>query len=113
MKSVTSFAEAAERHLDDVYGYLAWFTGDRSAAEDLAGETFHSIACRRTIHQTQAHRLYEEHRATMASDESYAALNLAQAVAICLYELRRAWLRRTDSRGSAPDRAAGWRSCGA
>jgi RNA polymerase sigma-70 factor (ECF subfamily) len=40
MKSVTSFAEAAERHLDDVYGYLAWFTGDRSAAEDLAGETF-------------------------------------------------------------------------
>jgi RNA polymerase sigma factor (sigma-70 family) len=37
---VTSFAQAAERHLDDVYGYLAWFTGDRSAAEDLAGETF-------------------------------------------------------------------------
>ena len=27
-------------HLDDVYGYLAWFTGDRFAAEDLAGETF-------------------------------------------------------------------------
>ena len=24
----------------DVFGYLAWFTGDRSAAEDLAGETF-------------------------------------------------------------------------
>jgi RNA polymerase sigma-70 factor (ECF subfamily) len=37
---VTSFAQAAERHLDDVYGYLAWFTGDRFAAEDLAGETF-------------------------------------------------------------------------
>ena len=35
-----SFAQAAERHLDDVYGYLAWFTGDRFAAEDLAGETF-------------------------------------------------------------------------
>jgi len=26
-----SFAEAAERHLDDVYGYLAWFTGDRKS----------------------------------------------------------------------------------
>jgi RNA polymerase sigma-70 factor, ECF subfamily len=38
--SGTSFAQAAERHLDDVYGYLAWFTGDRFAAEDLAGETF-------------------------------------------------------------------------
>jgi RNA polymerase sigma-70 factor (ECF subfamily) len=40
MDSVTSFAEAAESHLDDVYGYLTWFTGDRFAAEDLAGETF-------------------------------------------------------------------------
>jgi RNA polymerase sigma-70 factor (ECF subfamily) len=35
-----SFADAAERHLDEVYGYLAWFTGDRFVAEDLAGETF-------------------------------------------------------------------------
>src|SRR3954451_9424304 len=35
-----SFAEAAESHLDDVFGYLAWFVGDRFAAEDLAGETF-------------------------------------------------------------------------
>ena len=37
---MTSFAEAAESHLDDVYSYLVWFTGDRFAAEDLAGETF-------------------------------------------------------------------------
>jgi tRNA/rRNA methyltransferase len=28
------------------------------------------------------------------ADEGYAALNLAQAVAICLYELRRTWLAR-------------------
>jgi RNA polymerase sigma-70 factor (ECF subfamily) len=35
-----TFAQAAERHLDDVYAYLAWFTGDRFAAEDLAAETF-------------------------------------------------------------------------
>jgi tRNA/rRNA methyltransferase len=28
------------------------------------------------------------------SEEGYPALNLAQAVAICLYELRRAWLGR-------------------
>jgi RNA polymerase sigma-70 factor (ECF subfamily) len=40
MEDVTSFAQAAESHLDDVYGYLAWFTGDRFLAEDLAGETF-------------------------------------------------------------------------
>lgn len=37
---MTSFAQAAESHLDDVYGYLAWFTGDRFAAEDLTAETF-------------------------------------------------------------------------
>jgi RNA polymerase sigma-70 factor (ECF subfamily) len=37
---VTSFAQAAEAHLDDVYGYLLYFTGDRSAADELTGETF-------------------------------------------------------------------------
>ena len=35
-----TFAQAAEAHLDDVYGYLAWFTSDRFAAEELTGETF-------------------------------------------------------------------------
>ena len=40
MEDVTSFAQAAETHLDDVFGYLTWFTGDRFAAEDLTGETF-------------------------------------------------------------------------
>jgi RNA polymerase sigma-70 factor (ECF subfamily) len=40
MEDVTSFAQAAETHLDDVFGYLSWFTGDRSVAEDLTGETF-------------------------------------------------------------------------
>ncbi len=37
---MNGFAQAAERHLDDVYGYLAWFTGDRALAEDLTAETF-------------------------------------------------------------------------
>src|SRR3954451_23578430 len=35
-----TFGDAAERHLDDVSGYLACCTGDRFVAEDLAGETF-------------------------------------------------------------------------
>jgi RNA polymerase sigma-70 factor (ECF subfamily) len=34
------FAEAAERNLDDVRRYLVVFTGDASAADDLAAETF-------------------------------------------------------------------------
>jgi len=40
MKREMTFAQAAETHLDDVYGYLTWFTGDRGAADDLTGETF-------------------------------------------------------------------------
>src|SRR5215468_6888900 len=35
-----SFAEAAERHLDDVYRYLLVLTRDASLAEDLAADTF-------------------------------------------------------------------------
>ena len=35
-----TFAQAAEDHLDDVYGYLAWFTSDRWAAEELTAVTF-------------------------------------------------------------------------
>ena len=40
MDEVNAFAQAAESHLDDVYAYLVWFTGDRFVAEDLAAETF-------------------------------------------------------------------------
>jgi RNA polymerase sigma-70 factor (ECF subfamily) len=35
-----TFAAAAESHLDDVYGYLVYLTGDRNLAEDLASSTF-------------------------------------------------------------------------
>ena len=36
----TDFAEAAERHLDDVHAYLVYLTGDRATAEELTAETF-------------------------------------------------------------------------
>jgi RNA polymerase sigma-70 factor, ECF subfamily len=36
----TTLAEAAERHLDDVFGYLLYLTHDRTLADDLAGSTF-------------------------------------------------------------------------
>ena len=35
-----TLAEAAEEHLDDVFGYLLYLTRDRETAEDLAGSTF-------------------------------------------------------------------------
>lgn len=37
---MTTLEQAAEQHLDDVYGYLAYLTGDRGLAEELAAETF-------------------------------------------------------------------------
>ena len=35
-----AFASLAEAHLDDVFAYLLYLTGDRGVAEDLTGETF-------------------------------------------------------------------------
>jgi tRNA/rRNA methyltransferase len=42
------------------------------------------------------------HLIHVPTDPTYPALNLAQAVAICLYELRKAWLKR---QGPSPGRA--------
>jgi tRNA/rRNA methyltransferase len=42
------------------------------------------------------------HLIHIPSDPDYPALNLAQAAAVCLYELRRAWLRRTEAPAPAP-----------
>ena len=36
----TSFATVAEEHLDAVYAFLLYLTGDRAVAEDLTAETF-------------------------------------------------------------------------
>jgi RNA polymerase sigma-70 factor (ECF subfamily) len=36
----TSFAQVAEEHLDAVYAFLLYLTGDRVVAEDLTSETF-------------------------------------------------------------------------
>ena len=41
-----SLAEAAERHLDDVYRYVLYLIGDPAVAEDLTAETF-ELALRR------------------------------------------------------------------
>ena len=35
-----TFAQAAESHLDDVYGYLLYLCRNAALAEDLTGETF-------------------------------------------------------------------------
>jgi RNA polymerase sigma-70 factor (ECF subfamily) len=39
-RSPRSLAEAADAHLDDVFGYLLYLTRDRETAEDLSSSTF-------------------------------------------------------------------------
>ena len=39
-REAASFAQVAEEHLREIYGYLVYMTGDRAVAEDLTAETF-------------------------------------------------------------------------
>ncbi len=82
MTCVTSFADAAERHLDDVYGYLAWFTGDRFAAEDLAAETFE-----------RALRLWHRYDPTRGGARTWLC-QVARTVALDHFRSERRRLRR-------------------
>ena len=86
-----SFAEAAERHLDDVYGYLAWFTGDRFVAEDLAAETFE-----------RALRLWHRFDERRGSARTWLC-QLARTVALDHFRSERRRLRREEW-AAVPDR---------
>src|SRR5207247_10661922 len=90
MADVT-FAQAAERHLDDVYGYLAWFTGDRFVAEDLAAETFE-----------RALRLWHRFDERRGSARTWLC-QLARTVALDHFRSERRRLRR-EGWAAVPDR---------
>src|SRR3954452_11831448 len=79
-----TFAQAAEAHLDDVYGYLAWFTGDRSAADDLAGETFE-----------RALRLWHRFDARRGSERTWLC-QVARTVALDHFRSQRRRTRREE-----------------
>jgi RNA polymerase sigma-70 factor (ECF subfamily) len=86
-----TFAQAAEAHLDDVYGYLAWFTGDRSAAEDLAGETFE-----------RALRLWHRFDARRGSERTWLC-QVARTVALDHFRSERRRTRR-EQLAALPER---------
>jgi RNA polymerase sigma factor (sigma-70 family) len=88
---VITFAQAAERHLDDVYGYLAWFTGDRYVAEDLAAETFE-----------RALRLWHRFDERRGSPRTWLC-QLARTVALDHFRAERRRLRR-EARAALPER---------
>src|SRR5881394_3298344 len=85
-----TFAQAAEAHLDDVYSYLAWFTGDRAAAEDLAGETFE-----------RALRLWHRFDARHGSPRTWLC-QVARTVALDHFRSERRRVRR-DQLAAVPD----------
>src|SRR4051794_33306698 len=91
MDDVTSFAQAAEQHLDDVYGYLAWFTGDRFAAEDLAAETFE-----------RALRLWHRYDPARGSARTWLC-QVARTVALDHFRSERRRVRREEL-ASVPER---------
>src|SRR5437868_14215398 len=86
-----TFAQAAERHLDDVYGYLAWFTGDRFAAEDLAAETFE-----------RALRLWHRYDPVRGSPRTWLC-QVARTVALDHFRSERRRVRR-EQLAAAPER---------
>ena len=81
-----TFAEAADRHLDDVFGFLLYLTRDRPLAEDLAGATFE-----------KALRLWPRFDARRGSARTWL-LGIARTTALDWYrsESRR---RRREERG--------------
>jgi RNA polymerase sigma-70 factor (ECF subfamily) len=83
--SVTTLSQAAERHLDDVYGYLAYLTGDRGLAEDLAAETFE-----------RATRLWHRYDGDRGSARTWLC-QLARSVALDHFRAERRRTRREQA----------------
>ena len=81
----TSFAEAAERHLDDVFGFLLYLTRERAAAEDLVGATFE-----------KALRLWPRYDARRASARTWL-LGIARTTALDWFRAESRRRRREES----------------
>jgi RNA polymerase sigma-70 factor (ECF subfamily) len=89
-----SFAAAAEAHLDDVYGYLLYLTGNITLAEDLTGETFER-AFRRW-------RRFDPRRGTAKT----WLCQLARSAALDHFRAERRRRRREDAASSGAQEAA-------
>jgi RNA polymerase sigma-70 factor, ECF subfamily len=85
VQSTPSFADAAEAHLDDVYGYLVYLTGDRGLAEDLAAETFE-----------KALRLWSRFDAARGSAKTWLC-QIARTTALDHFRAERRRRRREDA----------------
>jgi RNA polymerase sigma-70 factor, ECF subfamily len=83
-----SFASVAEEHLDDVYRYLLYMTGNPHTAEDLAAETFE-----------RALRRWRRFDPRRASAKTWLC-QLARSTALDHFRAERRRKRREDSYGA-------------
>ena len=83
-----SFAAVAEEHLDDVYRYLLYMTGNPHTAEDLAAETFE-----------RALRRWRRFDPRRASARTWLC-QLARSTALDHFRAERRRTRREDSYGA-------------
>jgi RNA polymerase sigma-70 factor (ECF subfamily) len=85
-----NFQHAAEQHLDDVYRYLTWFTGDRLLAEELTAETFE-----------RGLRLWSRYDPRRGSERTWLC-QVARTVALDHFRSERRRRRREEA-AAAPD----------
>lgn len=90
LEAPPTFADAAEAHLDDVYGYLLYLCRNATVAEDLTGETFE-----------KAFRLWRRFDPRRGDAKSWL-LSIARTTALDSFraEERR---RRREQRAAPPD----------
>ena len=92
-----TFADAAERHLDDVFGYLLYLTRDRPLADDLAGATFE-----------KAFRQWSRFDSRRGSARTWL-LGIARTTALDWFRAESRRHRREASRGRAGGTGGGLR----
>lgn len=94
MDSVTTFARAAEDHLEDVLAYLVYLTRDRSLAEDLAGDAFE-----------RALRLWSRYDPRKGSVKTWLC-QVARTTALDHFRAEKRRLRRETAYAASEPRAA-------
>ena len=94
MDGVTTFARAAEEHLEDVLAYLVYLTRDRGLAEDLAGDAFE-----------RALRLWSRYDPRKGSVKTWLC-QVARTTALDHFRAEKRRLRRETTYAQSEPRAA-------
>jgi RNA polymerase sigma-70 factor (ECF subfamily) len=95
MDGVTTFAHAAEDHLEDVLAYLVYLTRDRSLAEELTGDAFE-----------RALRLWSRYDPRKGSVKTWLC-QVARTAALDHFRSERRRLRRETAYAVTESRAGG------